>query len=144
MRKDVSNAPFEGASLSKPPACGRYSDWFHEQLSYIPGLTADRSRIRFAQRSPERHLLSLIFISWSGAASCGATPPALRFLLCRLRSCRPPHPHLVARPHADASRVRREQHLATALGRVRDRCPDLVETVGGSHRGRDCAGGDQW
>ena len=49
----------------------------------------------------------------------------------------------IAAHHADESRFRREQHLATALCRFRDRFRDLVETVGGGDRGRDRAGGDQ-
>jgi hypothetical protein len=44
---------------------------------------------------------------------------------------------------ADGSRVRREQHFATALCRFRDRFSDLVEPVGGGDRSRDRAGGDQ-
>src|ERR1700722_12071802 len=42
-----------------------------------------------------------------------------------------------------ASDVRRKQHLAATLGGVRNRFPNLVETVGGGDRGRDRAGGDQ-
>ena len=41
------------------------------------------------------------------------------------------------------SRIRGEQHLATALCRFRDRFSDLVETVGGGDRGGDRPCGNQ-